>query len=155
MNKKYVVTLSEEERQGLEVLVKQGKAAARKISRAWVLLKADAGAAARPGPMSGSAPAFGVGLATIYRVRQRFVEEGLEAVLARRTSRGIARATTRWRAEAHLIALACSKPPPGRRRWTIRLLAEKMVELEVVDHARSPTRPCGRRSKKTRAAKPA
>jgi transposase len=133
MNKKYLVKLTEEERQGLQTLVSQGRAAARKITRAWILLKADAG----PGPGWSDEEirtTFTVGLATIYRVRQTFVEEGLDAVLTR-----CPKSRHRFRKldgeqEAHLIALACSKPPPGRRRWTIRLLAGKLVELGHTDH---------------------
>ncbi len=132
MNKKYVVKLTEEERQRLETLVSQGKAAARKITRAWILLKADAAA----GPAWSDEQirtTFAVGLVTIYRVRQSFVEEGLEAVLTRRPKSRHRRRKLDGEQEAHLIALACSKPPPGRRRWTVRLLAEKMVELEYTD----------------------
>jgi transposase len=132
MNKKYVVTLTDEERQGLETLVSQGKAAARKISRAWILLKADAttGLAWSDEQIRST---FDVGLATIYRVRQTFVEEGLEAVLTRRPKSRHRHRKLDGEQEAHLIALACSKPPPGRRRWTIRLLAKKMVEMEYTD----------------------
>ena len=132
MNKKYVVKLTEEERQRLETLVSQGKAAARKITRAWILLKADAAA----GPAWSDEQirtTFAVGLVTIYRVRQSFVEEGLEGVLTRRPKSRHRRRTLDGEQEAHLIALACSKPPPGRRRWTVRLLAAKMVELEYTD----------------------
>ena len=132
MNKKYVVKLTAEERQGLETLVSQGKAAARTIARAWILLKADAGC----GPAWSDeqiGTTFAVGLATIYRVRQTFVEEGLEAVLTRRPKSRHRPRKLDGEQEAHLIALACSKPPAGRRRWTIRLLAEKMVELEYTD----------------------
>jgi transposase len=132
VNKKYVVKLTEEERHGLETLVNQGKAAARKISRAWILLKTDAA----PGPAWSDEQirtTFAVGLATIYRVRQTFVEEGLEAVLTRRPKARHRHRQLDGEQEAHLIALACSQPPPGRRRWTLRLLAEKMVELEYTD----------------------
>ena len=130
MNKKYVVTLTDEERQGLETLVSQGRAAARKITRAWILLKADAA----PGPGPGWSDeqirtTFAVGLATIYRVRQTFVEEGLQAVLTRRPKSRHRSRRLDGEQEAQLIALACSKPPPGRRRWTLRLLAGKLVEL--------------------------
>lgn len=132
MHKKYVVKLTEEERQGLETLVSQGKAAARTISRAWILLKADAAA----GPAWSDEQirvTFDVGLATIYRVRQTFVEEGLPAVLTRRPKSRHRHRTLDGEQEAHLIALACSKPPPGRRRWTIRLLTAKMVELQYTE----------------------
>jgi len=128
MNKKYLVKLTDEERQGLETLVSQGRTAARKIARAWILLKADVGA----GPAWSDEQirsTFAVGLATVYRVRQTFVEEGLEAVLTRRPKSRHRPRKLDGEQEAHLIALACSKPPPGRRRWTLRLLAGKLVEL--------------------------
>jgi transposase len=131
MNKKYVVKLTDEERQELETLVSQGKAAARKISRAWVLLKADTAGPAWPDEQIRTT--FAVGLATIYRVRQTFVEEGLQAALTRRPKSRHRPRKLDGEREAHLIALACSKPPPGRRRWTLRLLADKLVELGHTD----------------------
>jgi transposase len=131
MNKKYVVRLTDFERHGLEALVSQGKAAARKISRAWILLKADAAGPAWPDEQIRTT--FNVGLVTICRVRQSFVEEGLEAVLTRRPKSRHRHRKLDGDQEAHLIALACGKPPPGRRRWTIRLLAQKMVEMEYAD----------------------
>jgi transposase len=132
MNKKYVVTLTEEERHDLETLVSQGKTAARKLSRAWVLLKADTAGPAWSDEQIRTT--FAVGLVTIYRIRQTFVEEGLAAVLTRRPKARHRHRKLDGEQEAHLIALACSKPPAGRRRWTIRLLAAKMVELEYTDH---------------------
>jgi transposase len=129
MNKKYIVKLSDEERQRLETLVGQGKAAARKIQRAWILLKADAEATGPAWSDEMIREAFAVGLVTIYRVRQTFVEEGFEAVLTRAPKSRHRHRKLDGEQEAHLIALACSQPPPGRRRWTIRLLAGKLVEL--------------------------
>jgi transposase len=133
MNKKYLVKLTDEERQGLQTLVSQGRAAARKITRAWILLKTDT-SAGPAWPDEQIRTTFAVGLATIYRVRQTFVEEGLAAVLTRRPKARHRRRQLDGEQEAHLIALACSKPPSGRRRWTIRLLAAKMVELEYTEH---------------------
>ena len=133
MNKKYLVRLTEEERQRLQTLVSQGRAAARKITRAWILLKSDVSA----GPAWSDEQlhtSFEVSPATIYRVRMTFVEEGLDAVLTRRPKSRHRSRKLDGDQEAHLIALACSKPPPGRKRWTIRLLAQKMVELEYTDH---------------------
>jgi transposase len=129
MNKKYIVKLSDEERQRLETLVSQGKAAARKIQRAWILLKADAEATGPAWSDEMIREAFAVGLVTIYRVRQTFVEEGFEAVLTRAPKSRHRHRKLDGEQEAQLIALACSQPPPGRRRWTIRLLAGKLVEL--------------------------
>lgn len=133
MNKKYVVKLMDEERQRLETLVRQGKAAARKIQRAWILLKADAGVEGPGWADTEIQTTFTVGLVTIYRVRQTFVEEGLEAVLTRSPKSRHRHRKLDGEQEAQLIALACSKPPPGRRRWTLRLLAGKLVELGHVE----------------------
>lgn len=138
MNKKYVVQLTAEERQGLQTLVSQGRAAARKITRAWILLKAEVG----PGPGWSDEEirtTFAVGLATIYRVRQTFVEEGLEAVLTRQPKSRHRLRKLDGDQEAQLIALTCSQPPPGRCRWTLRLLASKLVELGHTDHVCAET----------------
>jgi hypothetical protein len=133
MNKKYIVKLTEQERQSLGALVNRGRVAARKRKRAWILLQADAGAAGPSWPDEKIQQAYDVGLMTIYRVRQTLVEDGLEAVLApRRQSRPRQRQLDGDQ-EAHLIALACSKPPAGRRRWTLRMLASKMVTLGYTD----------------------
>lgn len=137
MNKKYIVTLRDEERQALEALVSRGKVAARKIQRAWILLKADtAGAGWGDEEIHQT---FGVGLVTIYRVRQTFVEEGFEAVLSRRPKSRHRLRKLDGEQEAHLIALACSKPPVGRRRWTVRLLAKRIVELGYTDRVSPET----------------
>src|SRR3954466_9181838 len=121
-SKRYHVTLTPEERAELERMVSAGKAAARKLAHARVLLKADE---AEGGPGWGDeqiAEALDVGLSTVARVRQRFVEQGLDSALVRQpTSRVYARRLD-GTGEAHLIALACSKPPQGRKRWTLQLL---------------------------------
>jgi transposase len=134
MNKIYRVTLMEEEREYLEGVIQKGKGAARALTRARILLKADAS------PQQGPAwsdeqirEALDVGLVTIYRVRQTFVEEGLQLALKPRPrNRRYARLLDGDQ-EAHLIALACTKPPPGRARWTLRLLTERFVALGHVD----------------------
>jgi transposase len=132
--KKYIVTLTDEERVSLERLVRTGKAAAYKVTHARILLKADSsegGPACTDGQI---ADALQVGTATVGRLRQRFVEEGLDAALCRKKQRRPSRERTfDGAAEARLIALACSQPPEGRAGWTLRLLAEKLVELEVVE----------------------
>jgi transposase len=139
MNKKYIVTLTDEERTRMETLVSQGRAAARTIQRAWILLKADVGPAGPGWPDIAIQQAFSVGLVTIYRVRQTWVEEGLDAVLTRRPKSRHRHRKLDGEQEAHLIALACSQPPAGRRRWTVRLLASKMVELGYTDHVAPET----------------
>jgi transposase len=129
MNKKYVIRLDDEERKRLETLVSQGRTAARTIQRAWILLKADVGPAGPGWSDIEIQRMFAVGLVTIYRVRQTWVEEGLNAVLTRRPKSRHRHRKLDGDQEARLIALACSPPPPGRRRWTVRLLAHQFVEL--------------------------
>jgi transposase len=128
-SKRYHVTLTPEERAELERMVSAGRAAARKLAHARVLLKADE-AEGGPGWTDGQiAEALDVGLSTVYRVRQRFVEDGLEAALVRQpTSRTYARRLD-GAGEARLTALACSAPPDGRKRWTLGLLADRVVAL--------------------------
>jgi transposase len=132
MNKRYIVCLSAEEREQLEALVAKGKAAARKLTRARILLKADC---SEPGPAWSDEQislALDVGTITVHRVRRDFVEGGLEGALVRRPVPRRPRMLD-GEQEAHLIALACGSPPAGRRRWTLRLLADKMVELGHID----------------------
>jgi transposase len=127
------VKLTEQERQALQTLVNRGRVAARKVKRAWILLQADAGEAGPGWPDAQIQQTYDVGLMTIHRVRQTLVEDGLAAVLApRRQSRSRARQLDGDQ-EAQLIALACSQAPAGRRRWTLRMLANKMVELGHTD----------------------
>lgn len=131
MRKKYYVTLTAEERERLEKLISSGKASARKLTRARILLKADEAEDGAGWDDQEISEAFDVGLSTIYRVRKRFVEEGLEAALEQRRPRRVYRRKLDGEGEAHLIALACSSPP--RERWTLRLLADRMVELGYVE----------------------
>jgi transposase len=132
--KKYRVTLTADERHHLTTLIAAGKAAAQKLAHARVLLKADQADGGPGWTDDRIAEAVEVSTDTVARVRQRFVEDGLDAALARkpqaRPSRE--RKLDGW-AEARLVALACSAPPDGRKRWTLTLLADRLVELEVVD----------------------
>src|SRR5262245_18125297 len=150
--KKYQVTLTAEERRELQELLAAGKAAAKKLAHARILLKADA---AEGGPAwrdERIAEALDVSTDTIGRVRQRFVEQGLEAALVRKKQdRPSRERKLDGRAEAWLIALACSAPPQGRKEWTMRLLADKLVELEVVDAISDET--VRRALKKTRSSR--
>jgi transposase len=131
--KKYKVTLTAEERERLAGLITAGKAAARKLTHARVLLKADAADGGPAWPDQRIAEAVEVSVATVERVRQRFVEQGLEAALVRKPQdRPSRQPVLDGRAEARLIALACSEPPQGRKEWTMQLLADKLVELSVV-----------------------
>ena len=132
--KRYKVTLEAEERQQLQDLIAAGKAAARKLAHARILLKADAAEDGPAWPDGRIAEALELSTATVERVRQRFVELGLDAALGRkRRERPPREIKLDGRAEARLIALACSAPPDGRAVWTMQLLADKLVELEVVD----------------------
>jgi transposase len=133
MAKRYRVTLTAEERADLERMISRGKADARKLAHARVLLQADE---AEGGPAwvdETIAAAVRVSVRTIERVRQRFVEQGLEGALSRRPSRRVYPRKLDGVAEAHLIALACGSPPDGRARWTLQLLAERMMVLGYVD----------------------
>ena len=130
--KKYVVELTAAERQQLEELVSKGKALARKIQHARILLKSDQGERGPGWTDERIAEACGVTVCTVERIRQRLVQHGLEDALIRRRSQQAPRRKLDGAAEARLIALACTPAPAGRRRWTIRLLADKMVELEIV-----------------------
>ena len=133
MNKKYVVTLTEEERRTLRRLLSSGKASARKLTHSRILLQADSGEDGVGWTDQRICEGLGVGLSTVERVRKRFVEEGFEAALVPRKSGRQYRRKLDGDGEAHLIALACSQPLTGRGRWTLRLLAERMVALEYVD----------------------
>jgi len=133
MKKKYIVTLTEEERQSLHAMLSRGKAAARKLMHARILLKADAAPGGPGWNDAAIAEGLDVGRATVERVRKRFVEEGVQAALERRKPRRQYRRKLDGDGEAHLIAVACSKAPEGRSRWTLRLLANRMVALEHVD----------------------
>ena len=132
MAKRYRVTLTAEERDELDRMISRGKADARKLAHARVLLQADASEGGPNWADGRIAEAVRVGVRTIERVRQRFVEDGLEAALLPKPSSRVYARKLDGEQEAKLIALACSGPPEGKRRWTLRLLAERMVELEVV-----------------------
>jgi transposase len=150
--KKYKVTLTAEERQQLSALIAAGKAAARTLAHARILLKADAAPGGPAWADARIAEALEVGTATIERVRQRFVEQGLEAALGRKKQDRPSRPRKLdGRAEARLIALACSAPPDGRKEWTMPLLADKLVELAVVDAVCDET--VRRALKKTRSSR--
>lgn len=132
-NAKYLVRLTEEERADLEELTRRGRVAATTVKHAWILLKADEGASGPAWPDRQIREAYGVSWSTIARVRQRFVEEGVRASLVRKKAVRPPTPKVDGEMEARLIALACSTAPEGEARWTLRLLASKMVELEYAD----------------------
>ena len=131
--KKYVVTLTEDERAGLRGLVSAGKAAARKLVHARILLKADASPGGAGWDDESISEALEVGTATIERIRKQFVEEGLAAALERHRPRRQYERRLDGVREAHLVAVTCSEAPEGRERWTMQLLADKMVALGHVE----------------------
>src|SRR5215217_850944 len=149
MNKKYRVRLTDEERNYLEKLVRKGKAHARKLLYARILLKAD-----ENGPASWTderiADALEVSAATVARERRRYCEDGLEVALLPKKPGRPKRRVLDGRAEAHLVALSCSDPPEGRERWSMRLLADRMVELGHVEALSHET--VRRTLKKTRSS---
>lgn len=128
---KFAVTLTEAERAALTDLVTTGRRAARTIQHAQVLLKADAAPGGPRWTDEQIHAAFGVSLKTIARIRRAIVEGGLDAALYRRRPRTSRPRKLDGRAEAHLVALACSTPPDGRDRWTLALLTERFVALGV------------------------
>jgi len=146
--KKYAVRLSAQEREQLQMLLRKGKGPARRLLKARILLKADVSEAGPGWSDSKIMAALDTSASMIYRVRKQLVEEGFEAVLRRkpRATPAVPRIFDGEK-EAKLIALACSKPPKGCARWTLRLLENKVVELGIVDHASDST--IGRTLKKT------
>ena len=130
---RYIVRLTETERQQLEQMLAKGRHAASTAARARILLKADESEEG-PGWTDGDiVRALDTSLSTVHRVRQEFVELGLEAALYRRKPTGRQYRKLDGTQEAQLIALACGAAPEGRARWTLKLLAQQMVELEIVD----------------------
>ena len=147
MRVKYVVELTDEQRQGLERVVNCGRESARKITRARILLKADEGE-----PDGEIAQALGVGLATVGRVRKRFAEGGPDIAVRRRPQPPRpAKRKLDGEAEAKLVMLACSRAPDGHEHWTLDLLAERMVKLNYVPAVSRDT--VARALKKTRPSR--
>ncbi len=146
--KRYIVELTTNEREHLWCLINKGKAAARTLLKARILLKADTGCPDGSWADDRICVALETSSSMVYRTRRRLLEDGFEAVLTRKK-----RETPPTppifdgESQARLIALACSEPPAGHARWSIRLLADKVVELQIVDHAHFNT--VGRALKKT------
>ena len=133
MPKKYIVDLTEAEQETLQKIVKTGKNAAYKINHARILLKADINNASGNLTDSEIASFLELSIPTVERVRKRFVEEGIDSAVSYRPGRGRKTRCLDGIGEANLVTLACSEPPEGKARWTIRLLADKMVELNYVE----------------------
>lgn len=149
--KKYIVRLSKDEREELQELIRKGKSPAKQQLKARILLKADVSKQGEGWSDSKIIKALNTSISMVYRVRQQLVEEGFEAVLSRKQ-----RATPAvpqifdGAKEARLIQLACSQAPEGQARWTLNLLANKVVELKIVDAASAST--VGRVLKKTKSS---
>ncbi len=127
MAHKYIIDLTADEQEGLLNLINKGKPTARKVARAQVLLRADEGATDEE-----IAEWLHLSVSRVHRTRQRFVEEGLTAALNEQPRAGRRRSLT-GKQEAFIVALACSTPPKGRCRWTMQLLAERLIELKQVE----------------------
>ena len=136
---KYIVTLTKDERNSLEQLLAKGKAAARKLTRARILLKIDVGEYGPAWSEEEVVDALDCSPSTVYRVRERFVLEGFEAALEHKTPDRVYVRRLDGEAEARLVTLACSKAPEGRNRWTMKLLADRLIELGVVGRISSET----------------
>jgi transposase len=138
--KKYVVRLSADEREQLEALIRKGQSPAQRLLKARILLNADVSEVGEGCSDSRIIKALETSPSMVYRMRKQLVEEGFEAALSRkqRAMPAVARIFDGEK-EAKLIALACSKPPKGRARWTLRLLENKVVELHIVDRASDST----------------
>jgi hypothetical protein len=150
--KKNPVSLSEDDRGRLESLIAHGHAPARELTHARILLKADEGEDAPAWSDVKIADALEISRSTVLRVRTRFVEEGLEAALVHRRPKNTKPLKLDGSQQAHLIALACSEPPRGKKRWSVRLLAERFVSLECAEEPIS--RELGRRTLKKAPSSP-
>jgi transposase len=150
MKKKYPVILTEAEREQLKCLIAAGTASARKLTHARILLKADQSPEGPGWVDEVVAEAVEVSQPTVARVRKQYFEEGLEAALNRRAPNREYHRKLDGEQEARLLALACSEPPEGQARWSLRLLADRLVELEVVEEISYQT--VGRILKKTNSS---
>jgi transposase len=139
MPKRYVVTLSADERKELEAITTAGKSSRNKVVKAFILLKADEGEAGEGWSDKRIAEAYNISVSTVEQTRERLVEEGMEGALSRRPTRRVYRRKIEGEEEAHLIALACGDPPEGRAEWTMQLLADKMIELNYVESVSDET----------------
>jgi hypothetical protein len=138
--KRYVVRLSQDERKQLDEMIRKGKSSAQKLMKARILLKADVSEGGEGWSDSRIVEALETSATTVYRTRQQLVEEGFEAVLNRKKpAKPSVTPIFDGEKEAKLIALACSEPPNGRARWSLRLLENKVVELNIVERASDST----------------
>ncbi len=151
MKPKHRVHLTESQRQDLNKRLASGHGSARELAHARIILKADEGAGGPAWHDEEIARALDVSVATIERVRRRFVADGLAAAVQRKRPTREYRRALDGEAEAHLVALSCSEPPAGRDHWSMRLLADKLVELRIVEAVSDET--VRRTLKKTRSSR--
>lgn len=134
MKLKYDVKLPDTERSQLKELISSGKASARQIRRAYILLKSDSSADGPNWNYLAICEAFNVSSLTVYNVRKNYIEGGLNRAILRKKPDRVYRRRLDGEGEAHLIALACSKPPDGYESWSLRLLQDRMIRLEIVEN---------------------
>lgn len=139
MPKRYVVTLSSGEREELEAITLNGKSSRNKVIKAFILLKADEGEYGEGWTDKQISEAYNISVSTIEKTREKLVEEGLEASLNRKPTSRVYRRKIEGEEEAHLIALVCGNPPEGRSHWTMQMLADKMVEMDLVESVSDET----------------
>ncbi len=139
MATKYIVTLTADERRTLEQLLSRGTAIARKLTRVRILLKIDCGEHGPGWTDDEVVDALDTSPSTILRLRRRFIEQGFDAALDDKRAERVYDRKLDGAAEAHLVAIACSEPPEGRAAWTLQLLADRLVELSVVDQISDET----------------
>ena len=133
MKQKYIVKLSETERSELKELISCGEASARQIRRAYILLKSDSSSGGPNWKYQAICDAYEVSSLTVYNVRKNYIEGGLKRAILRKKPERVYERRLDGEGEAHLIALACSEPPDGYERWSLRLLKDRMVRLEIVE----------------------
>jgi hypothetical protein len=134
MNQKYIVKLTESERSQLKELISSGEASARQIRRAYILLKSDSSAVGPNWGYQAICEAYEVSSLTVYSVRKNYAEGGLHRAILRKRPDRVYERRLDGEGEAHLIALACSDPPDGYERWSLRLLQDRMIRLEIVEN---------------------
>jgi transposase len=134
MNQKYIVKLTETERSQLKELISCGEASARQIRRAYILLKSDCSEDGPKWKYHAICEAYDVSSLTVYNVRKKYDEGGLERAILRKKPERVYERRLDGEGEAHLIALACSKPPEGYERWSLRLLKDRIIRLEIVEN---------------------
>ena len=134
MKQKYIVKLTDTERLQLKELISSGEGSAREIRRAYILLKSDSSPGGPGWNYQAICEAYEVSSLTVYNVRKNYVESGLKRAILRKKPERVYERRLDGEGEAHLIALACSEPPDGYERWSLRLLQDRLVRLEIVEN---------------------